>query len=224
MPPSDLRRLPPPALLDTRRHTILIASPMMPKFFHGALSTRVAGHTETLLVLAKPAPSKDLVVRTIHGSSHRHKIHWWISQRAALPEHLVESELFRLTRRVPSSQRRRSSNPFCLNLADKSTIFLLDENGELQPSRQIQVKLLRVLDGAPYFRFWWADNRKSPSTCAGCRYHQNLDWRESSVFRIDLFHRSVSVQLRVPPLRNVPKISPHWRSLSCPESGGKVFY
>ena len=72
---------------------------------------------------------------------------------AALPEHLVESELFGYEKGAFSGAD--SSKPGLFELADKSTIFL-DEIGELQP--QIQVKLLRVLDGAPYYRL--GGNRK----------------------------------------------------------------
>ena len=119
----------------------LIASPIMHKFM--GMVDRVAGHTETVLVIGETGTGKELVARTIHESSYRHKKPLVDINCAALPEHLVESELFGYEKGAFSGAD--SSKPGLFELADKSTIFL-DEIGELQP--QIQVKLLRVLDGA----------------------------------------------------------------------------
>ena len=123
----------------------LIASPVMHKFM--GLVDRVAGHTETVLVVGETGTGKELVARTIHESSYRRKKALVDINCAALPEHLVESELFGYEKGAFSGAD--SSKPGLFELADQSTIFL-DEIGELQP--QIQVKLLRVLDGAPYYR------------------------------------------------------------------------
>src|SRR5208282_1047451 len=70
----------------------LIASPIMHKFM--GMVDRVAGHTETVLVTGETGTGKELVARTIHDSSHRHKHALVDINCAALPEHLVESELF----------------------------------------------------------------------------------------------------------------------------------
>jgi DNA-binding NtrC family response regulator len=176
----------------------LIASPLMHKFM--GMVDRVAGHTETVLVTGETGTGKELVARTIHGSSYRHKNPLIDINCAALPEHLVESELFGYEKGAFSGAD--SSKPGLFELADKSTIFL-DEIGELQP--QIQVKLLRVLDGAPYYRL--GGNKKitvDVRVVAATNQDLELAVKEGR-FRKDLFHRLSQFQLRVPPLRERPE-------------------
>src|ERR1700691_872202 len=176
----------------------LIASPIMHKFM--VLVDRVAGHTETVLVTGETGTGKELVARTIHESSYRHKSALVDINCAALPEHLVESELFGYEKGAFSGAD--SSKPGLFELADKSTIFL-DEIGELQP--QIQVKLLRVLDGAPYYRL--GGHRKitvDVRVVAATNQDLELAVKEGR-FRKDLFHRLSQFQLRVPPLRERPE-------------------
>src|SRR6202158_6056928 len=195
----------------------LIASPMMHKFM--GMVDRVAGHTETVLVTGETGTGKELVARTIHGSSYRHKNALVDINCAALPEHLVESELFGYEKGAFSGAD--SSKPGLFELADKSTIFL-DEIGELQP--QIQVKLLRVLDGAPYFRL--GGHRKitvDVRVVAATNQDLELAVKEGR-FRKDLFHRLSQFQLRVPPLRDRPEdvaaLARHFLSL---KAANKVF-
>src|ERR1700688_3802876 len=195
----------------------LIASPMMHKFM--GMVDRVAGHTETVLVTGETGTGKELVARTIHGSSYRHKNALVDINCAALPEHLVESELFGYEKGAFSGAD--SSKPGLFELADKSTIFL-DEIGELQP--QIQVKLLRVLDGAPYFRL--GGHRKitvDVRVVAATNQDLELAVKEGR-FRKDLFHRLSQFQLRVPPLRERPEdiaaLARHFLAL---KAANKVF-
>jgi two-component system, NtrC family, response regulator AtoC len=195
----------------------LIASPMMHKFM--GMVDRVAGHTETVLVTGETGTGKELVARTIHESSYRHKNALVDINCAALPEHLVESELFGYEKGAFSGAD--SSKPGLFELADKSTIFL-DEIGELQP--QIQVKLLRVLDGAPYFRL--GGHRKitvDVRVVAATNQDLELAVKEGR-FRKDLFHRLSQFQLRVPPLReraeDIAALARHFLSL---KAADKVF-
>jgi PAS domain S-box-containing protein len=176
----------------------LITSPVMHKFM--GLVDRVAGHTETVLVVGETGTGKELVARTIHESSYRHKKPLVDINCAALPEHLVESELFGYEKGAFSGAD--SSKPGLFELADQSTIFL-DEIGELQT--QVQVKLLRVLDGAPYYRL--GGNRKitvDVRVVAATNQDLELAVKEGR-FRKDLFHRLSQFQLRVPPLRERPE-------------------
>ena len=195
----------------------LIASPIMHKFM--GMVDRVAGHTETVLVTGETGTGKELVARTIHESSYRYKSALVDINCAALPEHLVESELFGYEKGAFSGAD--SSKPGLFELADKSTIFL-DEIGELQP--QIQVKLLRVLDGAPYYRL--GGNRKITTdvrVVAATNQDLELAVKEGR-FRKDLFHRLSQFQLRVPPLRERPEdivaLARHFLSL---KAADKVF-
>jgi PAS domain S-box-containing protein len=208
---------PPLARRDIDGTQFLIASPMMHKFM--GMVDRVAGHTETVLVTGETGTGKELVARTIHGSSYRHKNALVDINCAALPEHLVESELFGYEKGAFSGAD--SSKPGLFELADKSTIFL-DEIGELQP--QIQVKLLRVLDGAPYFRL--GGHRKitvDVRVVAATNQDLELAVKEGR-FRKDLFHRLSQFQLRVPPLRERPEdiaaLARHFLSL---KAAGKGF-
>jgi transcriptional regulator with PAS, ATPase and Fis domain len=191
----------------------VIASPIMHKFM--GMVDRVAGHTETVLVTGETGTGKELVARTIHGSSYRHKNALVDINCAALPEHLVESELFGYEKGAFSGAD--ASKPGLFELADKSTIFL-DEIGELQP--QVQVKLLRVLDGAPYFRL--GGHRKitvDVRVVAATNQDLELAVKEGR-FRADLFHRLSQFQLRVPPLRERPEdigaLACHFLSLKAP--------
>src|SRR5580658_2470972 len=176
----------------------ILASPVMHKFM--GLVERVAGHTETVLVTGETGTGKELIARTVHESSNRRSRPWVDINCAALPENLVESELFGYEKGAFSGAD--SSKPGLFELADKSTIFL-DEIGELQP--QIQVKLLRVLDGAPYYRL--GGNRKitvDVRVVAATNQDLELAVKEGR-FREDLFHRLSQFQLRVPPLRERPE-------------------
>ncbi|HEY6303341.1 MAG TPA: sigma 54-interacting transcriptional regulator [Terriglobales bacterium] len=195
----------------------LIASPIMHKFM--GMVDRVAGHTETVLVTGETGTGKELVARTIHDSSHRHKHALVDINCAALPEHLVESELFGYEKGAFSGADSSKSGLF--ELADKSTIFL-DEIGELQP--QVQVKLLRVLDGAPYYRL--GGNRKiTVDVRVVVATNQDLELAvKEGRFRKDLFHRLSQFHLRVPPLRerseDIAALARHFLSLKAPS---KVF-
>jgi PAS domain S-box-containing protein len=195
----------------------VMASPIMHKFM--GMVDRVAGHTETVLVVGETGTGKELVARTIHDSSHRRNRPLVDINCAALPEHLVESELFGYEKGAFSGAD--ASKPGLFELADKGTLFL-DEIGELQT--QVQVKLLRVLDGAPYFRL--GGHRKitvDVRVVAATNQDLELAVKEGR-FRKDLYHRLGQFQLRVPPLRerteDIIALAQHFLHLKVP---GKTF-
>ena len=192
----------------------IMASTLMHKFM--GMVDRVAGHTETVLVVGETGTGKELVARTIHESSHRRNKLLVDINCAALPEHLVESELFGYEKGAFSGAD--ASKPGLFELADKGTIFL-DEIGDLQT--QVQVKLLRVLDGAPYYRL--GGHRKitvDVRVVAATNQDLELAVKEGR-FRKDLYHRLSQFQLRVPPLRERPEdvvaLAQHFLSLKAPE-------
>jgi len=176
----------------------IVASPLMRKFM--GLVERVAGHTETVLIIGETGTGKELVARTIHQTSHRSSRQLVDINCAALPEQLVESELFGYEKGAFSGAD--ASKPGLFELADKSTIFL-DEIGELEP--QVQVKLLRVLDGSPYYRL--GGHRKiQVDVRIVAATNQDLGTAvKEGRFRKDLYHRLSQFQLRVPPLRERPE-------------------
>jgi transcriptional regulator with PAS, ATPase and Fis domain len=195
----------------------ILASPVMHKFM--GMVDRVAGHTETVLVTGETGTGKELIARSVHESSPRRSRPWIDINCAALPENLVESELFGYEKGAFSGAD--SSKPGLFELADRGTLFL-DEIGELQ--LQTQVKLLRVLDGQPFYRLGGHRKIKVEVRIVAAT-NQNL---ESAVqegrFRKDLFHRLGQFQLRVPPLRERPEdivaLAEHFLRLKAP---GKNF-
>ncbi|HTZ81987.1 MAG TPA: sigma 54-interacting transcriptional regulator [Candidatus Acidoferrales bacterium] len=176
----------------------ILASPVMHRFM--SLVDRVAGHSETVLITGETGTGKELIARTIHQSSHRRNRPWVDINCAALPENLVESELFGYERGAFSGAE--TSKPGLFEMADKGTLFL-DEIGELQ--LQTQVKLLRVLDGQPFYRLGGHRKIKVDVRIVAAT-NQDLEAAvKEGRFRQDLFHRLGQFQLRVPPLRERPE-------------------
>jgi PAS domain S-box-containing protein len=195
----------------------ILASPVMHKFM--ALVDRVAGHTETVLITGETGTGKELIARTVHGSSNRRSRPWVDINCAALPENLVESELFGYEKGAFSGAD--ASKPGLFEMADKGTLFL-DEIGELQ--LQTQVKLLRVLDGQPFYRLGGHRKIKVDVRIVAAT-NQDLEAAvKDGRFRQDLFHRLGQFQLRVPPLRERPEdivaLAEHFLRLKAP---GKNF-
>ncbi|MHB8215573.1 MAG: sigma 54-interacting transcriptional regulator [Candidatus Sulfotelmatobacter sp.] len=177
---------------------LILASPLMHRFMR--MVDRVAGHTESVLITGETGTGKELIARTIHQSSHRRSRPWVDINCAALPENLVESELFGYEKGAFTGAD--SSKPGLFELADKGTLFL-DEIGELQ--LQTQVKLLRVLDGYPFYRLGGHRKIKVDVRIVAAT-NQDLDAAVAAGrFRQDLFHRLGQFQLRVPPLRERPE-------------------
>jgi transcriptional regulator with PAS, ATPase and Fis domain len=191
----------------------ILASSVMHKFME--LVDRVADHTETVLVTGETGTGKELIARTIHESSNRRGRPWVDINCAALPENLVESELFGYEKGAFSGAD--SSKPGLFELADKGTLFL-DEIGELQ--LQTQVKLLRVLDGQPFYRLGGHRKIKVDVRIVAAT-NQDLEAAVTQGrFRQDLFHRLGQFQLRVPPLRERPEdivaLAEHFLRLKAP--------
>ena len=195
----------------------ILASPVMHKFM--GLVERVAGHTETVLVTGETGTGKELIARTVHESSNRRSRPWVDINCAALPENLVESELFGYEKGAFSGAD--SSKPGLFELADKGTLFL-DEIGELQ--LQTQGKLLRVLDGQPFYRLGGHRKIKVDVRIVAATNQDLEEAVKQGRFRRDLFHRLGQFQLRVPPLRERPEdtvaLAEHFLQLKSP---GKNF-
>jgi transcriptional regulator with PAS, ATPase and Fis domain len=175
--------------------TAIIASEAMRRLMQ--LVERVAMTSASVLIQGESGSGKELIARAIHCYSIRSEKPWVDVSCAALPDQLIESELFGYDKGAFSGAD--SGKPGLFELAHRGTIFL-DEIGELEP--KMQVKLLRVLDGVPYYRLGGvrkiqADVRVIAAT------NQNLEVAiEAGRFRSDLYHRLSQINLQVPPLRD----------------------
>jgi two-component system, NtrC family, response regulator AtoC len=161
-----------------------------------AMVERVAGHDAAVLIVGETGSGKELVAQAIHQHSLRCGKPFVDVNCAALPEHLVESELFGYEKGAFSGAD--STKPGLFELADQGTLFL-DEIGELDG--KVQAKLLRVLDGVPYYRL--GGNRKvSIHVRVIAATNRDLETEvRAGKFRRDLYHRLTQFQLQVPPLR-----------------------
>src|SRR5271168_2509565 len=108
---------------------------------------RIAQSGAAVLVTGESGVGKEIISRAIHHHSLRCNMPWVDVNCGALPEHLVESELFGYEKGAFSGADVAKKGLF--ELAHEGTLFL-DEVGELDA--RMQVKLLRVLDGAPYYK------------------------------------------------------------------------
>jgi sigma-54 specific flagellar transcriptional regulator A len=124
---------------------MIVCSDVMRKLM--TMVERIARGGAAVLITGETGSGKELVARSTHEKSLRSSKPWVDINCAALPELLVESELFGHEKGAFSGAD--SPKPGLFELANNGTLFL-DEVGELEP--KTQVKLLRVLDGAPYYR------------------------------------------------------------------------
>jgi len=161
---------------------------------------RVARTNVVVLITGETGSGKELVARAIHHYSLRNAKPWVDVNCAALPEHLVESELFGYEKGAFSGAGATKSGLF--ELANTGTLFL-DEIGELDP--KMQVKLLRILDGTPYYRLGGV---RKISVDVRIVSATNLNLEEAvrtGRFRSDLYHRLSQIHLKVPALRERPE-------------------
>lgn len=157
---------------------------------------KIGKSSAAVLVIGETGSGKEVVARALHHHSLRCGKPWIDVNCAALPDHLLESELFGHEKGAFSGADTMKQGFF--ELAHSGTLFL-DEIGELD--LKMQVKLLRVLDGTPYYRLGGtrkvtADVRIVAAT--------NVDLREAvekGTFRRDLYHRLDQARLDVPALR-----------------------
>jgi transcriptional regulator with PAS, ATPase and Fis domain len=165
---------------------------------------RVARSQATVLITGESGSGKELIARAVHHYSARSHKPWVDLSCAALPEHLIESELFGYEKGAFSGAD--TAKPGLFEMATGGTIFL-DEIGELDP--RMQVKLLRVLDSVAYYRLG-GTKKVSVDVRVVAATNQDLEKAVAEGrFRADLYHRLAQFTLQVPPLRErVADIAP----------------
>lgn len=164
------------------------------------LAEKLAPHPAAVLIVGETGTGKEMIARLIHNHSLRCNNPWIDVNCAAIPEHLVESELFGYEKGAFSGAD--ALKPGFFELADKGTLFL-DEIGDLD--MKVQAKLLRALDGVPYYRL---GGSKKVGVNVRVVAATNSDLEEkvrSGRFRSDLYHRLAQFRLDVPALRERPE-------------------
>lgn len=176
----------------------IVRSDALKRVMH--LVEQVASHPAAVLIIGETGTGKEMIAHAIHSNSLRCNKAWIDVNCAAIPEHLVESELFGYEKGAFSGAETQKIGFF--EMADGGTLFL-DEIGDLDP--KVQVKLLRVLDGAPYYRL--GGNKKvSVNVRVVAATNQNMEEMvRSGRFRSDLYHRLAEFKLEIPPLRERPE-------------------
>jgi DNA-binding NtrC family response regulator len=162
-----------------------------------ALVERVAPTNTTVLVGGESGVGKDLIARAIHEHSRRASGPFVKINSTAIPETLLESELFGYEKGAFSGAT--TSKPGKFELADKGTLFL-DEIGDVPP--QIQVKLLRVLQEREFERLGGTKTIKVDVRLIAATNRDLRAALEEGTFREDLYYRLNVVAIDIPPLRD----------------------
>src|SRR5258707_5301454 len=157
---------------------------------------RVAPTNATVLLGGESGVGKDLIARAIHEKSRRARGPFIKINSSAIPENLLESELFGYEKGAFTGAN--SSKPGKFELADKGTLFL-DEIGDVPPA--IQVKLLRVLQEREFERLGGTRTVKVDVRLIAATNRDLRAALEEGTFREDLYYRLNVVPVDIPPLR-----------------------
>ena len=170
------------------------SSPKMLEIFH--LVEMVAPSTASVLITGASGTGKELVARTIHDMSPRRNKPFFPINCAAIPETLIESEIFGHEKGAFTGAVERRTG--CFELAEGGTL-LLDEIGEMTP--HLQAKLLHVLQDSEYSRL---GGKRMVHVDAHVLASTNINLEEAVAngkFRDDLYFRLNVIRVDIPPLR-----------------------
>ncbi len=197
-------------------YSIVGESPLLQKIISDAI--KVANSKTSTLILGESGTGKELLARLIHSAGPRKNKPMVTLNCAALPETLMEAELFGYEKGAFTGATERKSGK--IEAADGGTLFL-DEIGEMSPA--MQAKLLRVLQEGLFYRVGGNANISVDIRIISATNREiDRDVAEGK-FREDLFYRLNVVRLRVPPLRerreDIPLIANHYLELFKRERG-----
>jgi two-component system nitrogen regulation response regulator NtrX len=173
---------------------------------------RAAPTNATVLLLGESGVGKELVARSIHRNSLRSRERFVQVNCAAIPEELIESELFGHEKGSFTGATEKQIGKF--EQADKGTIFL-DEVGDMSP--KTQAKVLRVLQEGEVERLGSARTIKVDVRVIAATNKELEQEIEKGTFREDLYFRLSVIPIRVPPLRDrrddIPVLVRHFADL-----------
>jgi two-component system response regulator AtoC len=167
------------------------------------LAARVARHNTTVLITGESGTGKEVIARAIHRMSPRNERSFTAINCAAIPEQLLESELFGHTK--GSFTGATADHPGLFELANGGTL-LLDEIADLPQA--LQAKLLRVLEEGEIRRLGARESRKIDVRVLAATGRPMEQAVERGEFRSDLYYRLNVVRLHIPPLRDRPEDIP----------------
>jgi len=169
-------------------------SPLMQRVFE--VLPAIAGSPSTVLILGETGTGKELVARTIHGLSARRDGPFVAVSCAALPDALLESELFGYKAGAFTGASRDKPGRFAL--AKGGTLFV-DEIGDISPA--VQVKLLRVFQERTYEPLGATRSEAADVRIIAATNRDLARQTASGAFREDLYYRVNVVRIELPPLR-----------------------
>ncbi len=161
---------------------------------------QVAGADITVLIQGESGTGKELIAEAIHGLSARRHQSFVIVNCGAIPEGLIESELFGAEKGAYTGAVERRTGYF--EQSDRGTIFL-DEIGEMPPAAQ--VRLLRVLESGQFTRVGASQLRKVDVRIVAATNKDLAREVRAGRFREDLYYRLSTVLVEMPPLRQRPE-------------------
>jgi two-component system response regulator HupR/HoxA len=186
---------------------IIGEAPAMQKVFD--VTEKVAQTDATVLLTGETGTGKDLLARAIHYAGPRKSKRFVAQNCGALPETLLESELFGHQRGSFTGAHVDKKGLF--EIADGGTIFL-DEIGETEPG--MQVRLLRVLQDGEIRPLGSSDTRKVDVRVIAATNRDLKKRVEEGLFREDLYYRLRVVEIELPPLRerssDIPALAHHF--------------
>lgn len=182
---------------------------------------QVAPSDATVLITGESGTGKELFARMIYRLSRRAEKPLVAVNCAALPESILESELFGYEKGAFTGANRRKLGRF--EAADGGTLFL-DEIGELSP--QVQVKLLRVLQEGSFERLG-SNTPTRVDVRVVAATHKDLEKAmEEGTFREDLYYRLNVIDIKIPPLRHrledVPLLAEHFLQIYNEKNGRQI--